>query len=325
VYHLYFFLITFFFFIINKLDTSSTTTTTTTTTTAIASSSSSSSSLLLSSSQASSSSSSSSNTANSNNTNTKKTLLRRSTFPYVKVDPVARRYKRIHKDKEASPSNELAETNNVFHREEDVLLCLQLLAYLSKYPHLRDLFHTAYTKNVFSVVEKFCHRLHPGPIQYWAGVIMRNACRKDETRGGIRKCANMSCGKWEQQPREFAKCRRCRKAKYCSKACQSKAWADGHRWWCVERHSSTVRENNSSLAGISSVGTGVHTVIPTATTTNTTTPSTIMNNTSTNDNQQEAENNAETSSSLLSTTENQSTETAATNMLNMELGVHMEL
>jgi hypothetical protein len=26
-----------------------------------------------------------------------------------------------------------------------------------------------------------------------------------------------------------------RKAKYCSKACQSKAWSDGHRWWCVER------------------------------------------------------------------------------------------
>lgn len=26
-----------------------------------------------------------------------------------------------------------------------------------------------------------------------------------------------------------------RKAKYCSKSCQSKAWADGHRWWCVER------------------------------------------------------------------------------------------
>ncbi|KAJ2929624.1 hypothetical protein H1R20_g7466, partial [Candolleomyces eurysporus] len=30
----------------------------------------------------------------------------------------------------------------------------------------------------------------PEEIQYWAGVIMRNACRKDETRGGIRQCAN---------------------------------------------------------------------------------------------------------------------------------------
>lgn len=167
---------------------------------------------------------------------------------------------------------------NVFHREEDVLLCLQLLAYLSKYPHIRDLFHTSYAKNVFSVVEKFCHRLHPGPIQYWAGVIMRNACRKDETQGGIRRCANMSCGKWESQPREFAKCRRCRKAKYCSKACQSKAWADGHRWWCVERHSSIARDNNSTMA-TSTSSLAAHGGI--ATTTTTTTTTTVTTTTST--------------------------------------------
>ncbi|CAG8523694.1 384_t:CDS:2 [Funneliformis caledonium] len=125
---------------------------------------------------------------------------------------------------------------DVLYREEDILLSLQLLAYLSKYPHLRATFHTAYPPhNVFSLVEKFTHRLHPAEIQYWAGVIMRNACRKDEARGGIRQCAYMACGKWESYPREFAKCRRCRKAKYCSKACQSKAWSEGHRWWCMER------------------------------------------------------------------------------------------
>lgn len=147
----------------------------------------------------------------------------------------------------------------IFHREEDVLLCLQLLAYLSKYPHTRELFHTAYQNNVFTIVEKFCHRLYPAPIQYWAGVIMRNSCRKDESKGGIRRCANMSCGKWETQPREFAKCRRCRKAKYCSKDCQSKAWASGHRWWCIERYpsirdatSSVNRNNNIDLHSLSS-------------------------------------------------------------------------
>lgn len=94
--------------------------------------------------------------------------------------------------------------------------------------------------NVFSYVERFTHRRPshdrhtpaiPAEIQYWAGVIMRNACRKDEERGGIRQCANMQCGRWEAFPREFAKCRRCRKAKYCSKACQSKAWQLGHRFW----------------------------------------------------------------------------------------------
>ncbi|CAG8538492.1 6199_t:CDS:2 [Paraglomus brasilianum] len=119
---------------------------------------------------------------------------------------------------------------NVFYREEDILLSLQLLAYLSKYPHLRETFHNAYPPhNVFSLVEKFTQRFHPPDIQYWAGVIMRNACRKDDNRGGIRQCAYMACGKWEQYPREFAKCRRCRKAKYCSKPCQSKAWNEGHR------------------------------------------------------------------------------------------------
>lgn len=42
----------------------------------------------------------------------------------------------------------------------------------------------------------------------------------------------MMCGKWETYPREFAKCRRCRKAKYCGKECQSTAWSEGHRFWC---------------------------------------------------------------------------------------------
>jgi hypothetical protein len=57
--------------------------------------------------------------------------------------------------------------------------------------------------NVFSLVERFTFRPSsheydlpnppptlPQEIQYWAGVIMRNACRKDDSRGGIRQCAN---------------------------------------------------------------------------------------------------------------------------------------
>ncbi|WFD31435.1 hypothetical protein MSPP1_002470 [Malassezia sp. CBS 17886] len=164
------------------------------------------------------------------------------------------------------------------YREEEVLLSLQLLAYLSKYPHVRLFFHNTDVRgdmifcpdwpdddvpntswspsdpakqNVFSVAERFTLRpsrnsanssllssLYPRlapEIQYWAGVVMRNACRKDESRGGIRQCANMLCGKWESYPREFAKCRRCRKAKYCSKQCQSKGWQMGHRFWCSAR------------------------------------------------------------------------------------------
>jgi hypothetical protein len=152
------------------------------------------------------------------------------------------------------------------YSEDSILLALQLLAYLSKYPHVRTSFHhprqpmhptfdlspehtgvklperpaVSQTPNIFSLVERFTFRPSPSDplmyrinpeIQYWAGVIMRNACRKDEASGGIRQCANMSCGRWESYPREFAKCRRCRKAKYCSKECQSKAWQEGHRFW----------------------------------------------------------------------------------------------
>ena len=56
---------------------------------------------------------------------------------------------------------------------------------------------------MFSLVERFTFKPSstetdlpnppprlPPEIQYWAGVIMRNACRKDDSRGGIRQCAN---------------------------------------------------------------------------------------------------------------------------------------
>ena len=50
----------------------------------------------------------------------------------------------------------------------------------------------------------------------------------------------MLCGKWESYPREFAKCRRCRKAKYCGKECQSTAWSEGHRFWCSAKDGEDV-------------------------------------------------------------------------------------
>ncbi|KAI7016859.1 hypothetical protein KC366_g14990, partial [Hortaea werneckii] len=97
--------------------------------------------------------------------------------------------------------------------------------------------------NIFPLIEKFTvkpsssrHATPPTPqqgdMQYWAGVVMRNLCRKDDSRGGIRQCAYWQCGKWEEYTRQFAKCRRCRRTKYCSKECQKGAWGN-HRYWCV--------------------------------------------------------------------------------------------
>lgn len=153
-------------------------------------------------------------------------------------------------------------------REEDVLMSLQLLAYVSKYCVLRSYFQKSHLVpklninkelavasdeeyvevdedeeedeeyllpndfNLFPLVEKFTVRYHSTDMQYWAGVVMRNLCRKDDTRGGIRQCAYYQCGKWEEYTRQFAKCRRCRRTKYCSKECQKSAWAF-HRHWCV--------------------------------------------------------------------------------------------
>ncbi|KAL1882673.1 hypothetical protein VTK73DRAFT_1585 [Phialemonium thermophilum] len=158
-------------------------------------------------------------------------------------------------------------------REEDVLMSLQLLAYVSKYCNLRKYFQKSHLVprlkigkeiqlldaanpaaleaeleeaeeeyeeeyllpndlNIFPLVEKFTVRFHSTDMQYWAGVVMRNLCRKDDTRGGIRQCAYYQCGKWEEFTRQFAKCRRCRRTKYCSKECQKSAWAY-HRHWCI--------------------------------------------------------------------------------------------
>ncbi|KAN0080462.1 hypothetical protein V8E54_003666 [Elaphomyces granulatus] len=153
-------------------------------------------------------------------------------------------------------------------RDEDVLMSLQLLAYVSKYCNLRSYFQNSHLVpklqigrelallddptcsissedpleeeneyllpddfNIFPLVEKFTVRHHSKDMQYWACVVMRNLCRKDESRGGIRQCAYYQCGKWEEFQRQFAKCRRCRRTKYCSKDCQKAAWVY-HRHWC---------------------------------------------------------------------------------------------
>ncbi|KAK5779272.1 MYND-type zinc finger protein MUB1 PWA37_004141 [Arxiozyma heterogenica] len=87
--------------------------------------------------------------------------------------------------------------------------------------------------NIFPLVEKFTvtpENTHD--VIYWSSVIMRNSCRKNEITG-VRQCANFDCGKWESYPREFAKCRRCKRTKYCSRKCQLQAWTY-HRFWCHE-------------------------------------------------------------------------------------------
>jgi hypothetical protein len=88
----------------------------------------------------------------------------------------------------------------------------------------------------------------PPEIQYWAGFIMQNSCRKDDRQSGIQKCANGSYAfapstqvcvltlfRSSDLGKHFheisPKFRRCGKAKYCGKECQSTAWSEEHRFW----------------------------------------------------------------------------------------------
>lgn len=122
------------------------------------------------------------------------------------------------------------------------------------------------TINIFPLVEKFTVKHFPKEMQYWAGVIMRNCCRKDESKGGIRQCANFDCGKWEEYPRQFAKCRRCKRTKYCGKDCQLKAWTY-HRHWC---HPSNASSSSSRSTEVNTTSTTATTTTATTTTTTTT-------------------------------------------------------
>ncbi|KAG0656576.1 hypothetical protein C6P45_002647 [Maudiozyma exigua] len=103
--------------------------------------------------------------------------------------------------------------------------------------------------NLFPLVEKYTVTSdNPKDVIYWSSVIMCNSCRKNEATG-VRQCSNFSCGKWEEYPRQFAKCRRCKRTKYCSRKCQLKAWTY-HRYWCHE--ASANSKNSTSNGGIES-------------------------------------------------------------------------
>ncbi|EDO17753.1 hypothetical protein Kpol_1033p60 [Vanderwaltozyma polyspora DSM 70294] len=124
---------------------------------------------------------------------------------------------------------------------------------------------TRFPLNLFPLVERFTvTNENPHDMIYWSSVIMRNSCRKNEITC-TRQCANFECGKWESFPRQFAKCRRCKRTKYCSRQCQLKAWTF-HRYWCHEvgtktqsngttyTTGNTPNGNNSEAASTSNLG-----------------------------------------------------------------------
>lgn len=108
------------------------------------------------------------------------------------------------------------------------------------------------TLNIFPLVERFTVKTwFQEDICYWAAVVVRNANRKDEKMGGRRQCANFNCGIWEDHPKQFSKCRRCKRAKYCSRNCQTKAWVF-HKHWCVPAIAPNSMNNNTNVSSASS-------------------------------------------------------------------------
>lgn len=100
--------------------------------------------------------------------------------------------------------------------------------------------------NLFPLVERFTF-LAGTDMYYWSGVIMRNLCRRNDFKGGVRQCGNLECGKWEKYAREFSKCKRCKRTKYCSRECQTRAW-HCHKNWCVPSSSSTTSTTTQDTA-----------------------------------------------------------------------------
>lgn len=100
--------------------------------------------------------------------------------------------------------------------------------------------------NLFPMVEKFTF-LAGTDMYYWSGVIMRNSCRRNDLRGGVRQCGNLECGKWESYPREFSKCKKYKRTKYCSRECQMRAW-HCHKNWCVPSASSATNSTHTTAS-----------------------------------------------------------------------------
>lgn len=115
--------------------------------------------------------------------------------------------------------------------------------------------------NLFPMVEKFTF-LAGTDMYYWSGVIMRNSCRRNDFKGGVRQCGNIECGKWESYPREFSKCKKCKRTKYCSRDCQMKAW-HCHKNWCVPSNSSSASNNTSLSTATNLEGLGEVAILPT--------------------------------------------------------------
>lgn len=148
----------------------------------------------------------------------------------------------------SNSSNPPLHPQRALYNLDDILLSTKLIAYLSKYPEIRQKLHE---QSIFISLEHLTdptllHILLPyttanpdvendmdyflndgGPIRpvsspqtiqeirKWSLICLRNAFKKEQ-EDSLRRCGNLGCKLYERKHREFSKCSRCRRVSYCS-------------------------------------------------------------------------------------------------------------
>jgi hypothetical protein len=148
-------------------------------------------------------------------------------------------------------------TDSRVPRSEDIIECLETLAYLSKYPKLRAFFNsTRFTPsllhgwatpedatkevNVFEIVERFTFaKYHPDNVCFWASIVMRHYSRKDDVVTK-RQCGNFQCRQWETDDpgMKFICCPKCKYLPLSLQCADSQAYTILFKslfWSCMAR------------------------------------------------------------------------------------------
>ncbi|KAJ8330900.1 hypothetical protein BDV3_002797 [Batrachochytrium dendrobatidis] len=168
----------------------------------------------------------------------------------VTVDPLLarderRRRSRIHPSAITTDTQSYTAPSVETLCSDDLLLAIKLIAYLSKYYNARHALHTAYSVNIYSLIEPLTNVSVPPDLRKWAIICMRSCFKRSGDANSFRRCSNLKCSKTESHLHEFSKCSRCRRVTYCSKSCQCIAWTM-HRCWCMPSESHFTAESTAA-------------------------------------------------------------------------------
>ena len=94
----------------------------------------------------------------------------------------------------------------------ELLNAIKIIAYLSKYPHIRDAIHKA-PVNPYTLIQPLTSPHIPAELRRWAVVCTRNSFKRG-TSSSPRRCGNLVCTAQESDS-TFQKCSKCKRIAYC--------------------------------------------------------------------------------------------------------------